>query len=65
MGRNHYVYIFFSNSVSVVVPGGRGAVGRKIDMYVRPVPEKIDQVRWKFFMKKGAGQVENYKGRPY
>ena len=48
-----------------------GVVGCKIDAYVQPVLEKIDQVRWNFFMKTGgrlgakirktgAGQVENY-----
>ena len=34
--------------------GGGGLVGCKIDTYVRPAPEKIDQVRWNFFMKRGV-----------
>ena len=39
-------------------------VGREIDTYVRPATKKMDQVRWKFSMKKG-GQVrwKNYVKR--
>ena len=47
-------------------PGGGEAVGHKIDTYVRLAAEKIDQVGWKFFMKKGGrsgGKL--YKERPY
>ena len=40
---------------------GGGVVGHKIDTYVRPTPEKIDQFRWKFFMKKGAGRRQSEK----
>ena len=42
------------------LPQAGGVVGLEIDTYVRPMPEKIDQVRWKFSIKKGAGQVEKY-----
>ena len=40
--------------VRALDPGG--LVGHKIDTYVRPAAKKMDQVRWKFLMKKG-GQV--------
>ena len=43
-----------------------GVVGREIDTYVRPAPEKIDQVRWKFFIKKGGRSGGKLcKERPY
>ena len=38
--------------VRALDPGG--LVGHKIDTYVRPTAKKMDQVRWKFLMKKGC-----------
>ena len=46
------VNVTVNHAVMLSPGGGGGVVGRKIDTYVRPAPEKIDQVRLIFFMKK-------------